>query len=179
MQVTLRGNQQLDLISVDSPAIKQLQLDTLPHDPVRLRLQSKSTTREELSIRQTILRTAVGRNTRHEQVLAKIQGGDNFRVDIPSTAREVSVEALIDGQVEAGATRTEFADRDTAGRQTQSRRRFARLDCRHHAIRICRDRADVKAARRSGQSVLANRYPAGRSRCLGFADSWSIDDMEV
>ncbi len=98
MQVTLRGNQQLDLISLDSPAIKQLQLDAVPHDPVRLRLQSKSTTREELSIRQTILRTVVGRNTRHEQVLANIQGGDNFRVDLPSTAREVSVEALIDGQ---------------------------------------------------------------------------------
>lgn len=98
MQVTLRGNQQLDLVSPASPAIKQLQLDTLPHDPVRLRLQSKASTREELSIRQTILRTVVGRNTRHEQVLAKIQGGDSFRVELPSIAREVSVEALIDGQ---------------------------------------------------------------------------------
>jgi hypothetical protein len=98
MQVTLRGNQQLDLISMDSPANKPLQLDTLPHDPLRLRLQSKSNTREELSIRQTILRTVVGRNTRHEQVLANIQGGDNFRVDLPSTAREVSVEALVDRQ---------------------------------------------------------------------------------
>ncbi len=93
--------------------------------------------------------------------------------------REVSVEALIDGQSHTSATRREFADRDIARRQTQSHRRFAGLDCRHHAIRLCRDRADVKAARRSGQRVLANRYPAGRSRCLGFADSWSIDDLEV
>ena len=98
--VTLRGNQQLDLMSVDSPTTKMLQLDTLPHDPVRLRLQTKSNTRQELTIRQTILRTAVGRNTRHEQVVATVQGGNEFRVDVPSTAVEVSVEALIDGQGE-------------------------------------------------------------------------------
>jgi hypothetical protein len=98
MRVTLRGNQQFNLIPIDSPAITELDLETLPRDPMRLRLESKSTAREELSIRKTILRTTVGRNTRYEQVLARIQGGENFRVGLPDSAQEVSVEAFIDGQ---------------------------------------------------------------------------------
>lgn len=96
MQIEMRGSQQLDLISADAQTGTPLQLDSLPHDPIRLRLQTKTNSREELSIRQTILRTAIGRNTRHEQVMAKIQGGDQFRIGLPSTARDVSVEALVD-----------------------------------------------------------------------------------
>jgi hypothetical protein len=98
--ITLRGNQQFDLTSSDSPPLTQLDLDTLPRDPLRLKLQSLTTRREELSIRQTILRTAVGRYTRHEQVLASIQGGESFRVGLPASVGEISVEAFIDGEPE-------------------------------------------------------------------------------
>ena len=97
MRIALRGNQQLDLVALDSPSLPELELGQLPRDPVRLRLRSRLTAREELSIRRTILRTVVGRSTRHEQVLATIQGGDSFRVGLPQAAGEVSVQALIDG----------------------------------------------------------------------------------
>jgi hypothetical protein len=55
------------------------------------------TAREELTIRRTVLRTLVGRSTRHEQVVATVQGGDSFRVGLPEGTGEVSVQALIDG----------------------------------------------------------------------------------
>ncbi|MGI9473615.1 MAG: hypothetical protein ACR2NZ_18880 [Rubripirellula sp.] len=101
VRITLRGNQQLDLVSLDSPSISDVELAQLPREPVRLRLRSRLTAREELSIRQTILRTVVGHKTRHEQVLATIQGGDSFRVGLPEGAGEVSVQALIDGVSES------------------------------------------------------------------------------
>jgi hypothetical protein len=97
MKVTLQGNQRMDLVSVDSPMLGQLDLGQLPRDPLRLRLRSRLTAPEELSVRQTILRTVVGRGTRHEQVLATVQGGDHFRVGLPEGAGEVSVQAWIDG----------------------------------------------------------------------------------
>ncbi len=97
MRIALRGNQQLDLVSLDSPSLPDLELGQLPRDPVRLRLRSRLTAREELSIRRTILRTVVGRSTRQEQVLATIQGGDSFRVGLPEATGEVSVQAFIDG----------------------------------------------------------------------------------
>ncbi|MFK8111844.1 MAG: hypothetical protein AB8B91_06565 [Rubripirellula sp.] len=98
MKVSLRGNQQVDLVAADSPMTNELQFDRLPRDPIRLKLQSKLTQRDELTIREIVLRTAVGQSVRNEQVIAKIHGGDEFRVGLPSTAREVSVEAYIDNQ---------------------------------------------------------------------------------
>jgi hypothetical protein len=96
MPVVLRGNQQLNLVAVDSPASTGLEFETLPRDPIRLKLQSRMTRREELSISQMVLRTAVGRNMRHEQLLATIQGGEVFRVGLPATAGEISVDAYLD-----------------------------------------------------------------------------------
>jgi hypothetical protein len=100
MRINLRGNQQMDLVSLDAPTQADLELGQLPRDPVRLRLRSRLTAREELSIRRTILRTVVGRATRHEQVLATVQGGDSFRVGLPVGTGEVSVQALLDGESE-------------------------------------------------------------------------------
>lgn len=97
LQVSLRGNQQFDLVSLDAPALSDLVLGQLPRDPVRLRLRSRLTAREELSIRRTALRTVVGRNTRHEQVMATVQDGDSFRVGLPELTGELSVQAFIDG----------------------------------------------------------------------------------
>ncbi|MGI9471421.1 MAG: hypothetical protein ACR2NZ_07820 [Rubripirellula sp.] len=97
MQVTLRGSQQLDLVSADRDGTNRLELVSLPRDPLRLKLQTRLTAREELAVRQTVLRTVVGRNMRHERVLAQIQGGESFRVGLPDTAQDVSVRAFIDG----------------------------------------------------------------------------------
>lgn len=97
MRIALRGNQQLDLASLDAPSSPDFEVGQLPRDPLRLRLRSRLTAREELSIRRCILRTVVGRTTRHEQVMATIQGGDSFRVRLPEQSGEVSVQAMIDG----------------------------------------------------------------------------------
>lgn len=94
--ISFQGSQQLELTSVDSPGVSRIELERLPRDPLRLRLESKLTAREELSIRKMVLRTMVGRNTRFEQVLATIQGGENFQVGLPESARGELVEAFID-----------------------------------------------------------------------------------
>lgn len=98
INVSLRGTGEMELLSAVSPATNEIVLDSLPPDPLRLRLRSRQTLREELSINRVVLRTNVGRNTRHEQVLANVQGGDSFRVRLPANIGDVSVEGLIDGQ---------------------------------------------------------------------------------
>jgi hypothetical protein len=97
MKVTLQGNQRMNLVSVDSPLLGQLELGQVPRDPLRLRVRSRLTAPEELAVRQAILRTVVGRTTRHEQVLVTVQGGESFRVGLPEGTGEVSVQAWIDG----------------------------------------------------------------------------------
>ncbi len=98
MGVTLRGDQGFDLVSADRQRQKRLDLVTFPRDPLRLRLLSRLTSQEELTVQKTVLRTVVGRNLRHESVYAKVQGGGRFQVGLPSDAVDVSVQALIDGE---------------------------------------------------------------------------------
>ncbi len=97
MGVTLRGDQRLDLVSADRQTKSPLDLVTFPRDPLRLKLLSRLTSPEELTVRKTVVRTVVGRNLRQESVHAKVQGGDSFRVGLPADATDVSVQAFIDG----------------------------------------------------------------------------------
>ncbi len=99
VRINLSGNEQLDLTAVDSPSKFAFELGALPRDPLRVRLESRQIKPEELSIGTTILRTVTGRRTRYEQVLATIQGGDQFRIGLPSSPGELLVEAFIDGEV--------------------------------------------------------------------------------
>lgn len=96
VRVSLRGNQQYELTSTDRPPTSILELDTLPRDPLRLRLQSRAVTTEDITVRQALLRSIIGRSTRQEQVIAAIQGGETFRVELPSDAPEVSTLATLD-----------------------------------------------------------------------------------
>lgn len=97
MGVMLRGDQGFDLVSADRQRQKRMDLVTFPRDPLRLRLLSRLTSPEELTVQKTVLRTIVGRNLRHESVHAKVQGGDSFQVGLPADVAEVSVQAFIDG----------------------------------------------------------------------------------
>ena len=98
MGVTLRGDQGFDLVSADRQRQKRLDLVTFPRDPLRLKLLSRLTSQEELTVQKTVLRTVVGRNLRHESVYAKVQGGGRFQVGLPSDVADVSVQAFIDGK---------------------------------------------------------------------------------
>ncbi len=98
MRVNLRGNQQFDLTSTQSVPTSTMDLESLPRDPLRVRLQSRLVTTDDITIRQALLRTVVGRLTRHEQVIARVQGGDTFQVELPFDTPEVSVEASIDDE---------------------------------------------------------------------------------
>ena len=97
MDVTLIGDQGFDLVSADRQRQKRLALVTFPRDPLRLKLLSRLTSPEELTVQKTVLRTVVGRNLRHESVYAKVQGGGSFQVGLPSDIADVSVQAFIDG----------------------------------------------------------------------------------
>ncbi len=95
VRIALVGSPETELISSEAAA-GELRLDALPPDPIRLRMRSRNTAREELSISQAVLRTAVGLNTRHEQLLLKIRGGDDLRIGLPSGLGNVAVEAYVD-----------------------------------------------------------------------------------
>ncbi len=96
--ILLRGDERRELIADDSPGTNPLSLDTLPRDPVRVRLRTLATASRDLAVRQAIMRTAIGGELRHEQVLANVQGGDSFEVSLPLTAEKVVVEARVDGE---------------------------------------------------------------------------------
>ena len=104
--VEISGNVRIELR--DTPATELLSasaentmvLEALPPDPIRLRVRSRVIAREELSVTQMVLRTAVGRSIRHEQVLAKIQGGETFKVGLPPGTRNLTHEAWIDDRRE-------------------------------------------------------------------------------
>lgn len=103
IDVELEGNQRFSLVAIDSPGSSDLQLDSLPRDPVLLRLNPRQTSRQELSVQQSILTTVVGRQTRHEQLLARVQRGEQFRVGLPksiagTSIKEISVRGFIDGE---------------------------------------------------------------------------------
>ncbi len=98
MNFALEGDQRFDLVSVDSSADSNLQLEVIPRDPILLRIKPRQMLREQLAVRQSVLTTVVGRQTRHEQVLANVQGGERFVVGIPESVDEVSVEGFVDGE---------------------------------------------------------------------------------
>lgn len=98
MGVTLRGDQGFELVSADRQRQKRLDLVTFPRDPLRLKLLSRLSSQEELTVQKTVLRTVVGRNLRHESVYAKVQGEGRFQVGLPSDVADVSVQAFIDGK---------------------------------------------------------------------------------
>jgi hypothetical protein len=97
INVTFEGDQRFNLVSVDSSAANKLQMEVLPRDPILVRVTPRRLLRENLSIRQSVLTTVVGRRTRYEQVLAQVQGGERFVVGIPESVSEISVEGFIDG----------------------------------------------------------------------------------
>ncbi len=97
LKVGFQGNQNFELSPIDAPGTSDLQLDSLPRDPILLRVKPRQNSRQQLSIRQAILRTVVGHRTRHEQLLAWVQGGDQFRVGLPESTTGISVEGFIDG----------------------------------------------------------------------------------
>jgi hypothetical protein len=102
IDVVLEGNQRFDLVSAEAPGDTSLQLETLPRDPILIRLKPRENFHESLAIQQSILTTVIGRQTRHEQIVARVQGGDQFRIQLPAKIGEladsaIAVEGFIDG----------------------------------------------------------------------------------
>lgn len=96
MGVSLRGDQQLELVATNASGASELELESLPRDPLSVRLRSRAVALQDLSVRRAVLRTAVGPEARHEQVLATVDGGGAFEVGLPPQAGDVVVEAFVD-----------------------------------------------------------------------------------
>ena len=115
IEVTLRGDSRNDLIAMDSrktglPDTKFLHtkvLDSLPREPLRLRLRPHQSRQQDLSIEQLVIRSAIGRRTRYEQILARIRQGSELRFRVASLktdrrvgddpTQDLSIEAFVDG----------------------------------------------------------------------------------
>ncbi len=95
--VSLAGDSKTSLLSANSPARSELSFQSLP-DQVRLRMSPKTTLQDDLSIRKAVLRSAIGDSTRHEQLIALVQGGDALELGLPSDVSDVEYEAYVDSQ---------------------------------------------------------------------------------
>ncbi len=94
--VLLSGNQQTELHAADTPSRTVLTFSEPPREPIRIRLFKRTASEQELTVRRAVLRTAVGKNTRYEQVLAAVQGGDTFRVGMSDAVSNLTAEAYVD-----------------------------------------------------------------------------------
>ncbi len=95
--VSLSGSRDTDLYAADSPGRTSLQFGEPPREPIRIRLVKRASREQELTVYRAVLRTAVGNNTRHEQVLALARGGDAFRVSVADDVNLIA-EASVDRQ---------------------------------------------------------------------------------
>ena len=96
--VLLRGDDARELVAEETPGSNPIRLDALPRGPIRVRARGLSTATPDLMIRQLIVRTAIGTDVTHEQVLANVIGGERFEAALPSVADGVTVEARVDGE---------------------------------------------------------------------------------
>ncbi|NND96424.1 MAG: hypothetical protein HKN47_03735 [Pirellulaceae bacterium] len=95
--VTVQGDSSNDLYAADSQSRSEAIFQTLP-DQVRVRLAKRTTSQDDLAIRKAVLRSAVGTATRHEQLLAQIQGGESLDLGLPVGLSDVDYEAFVDGE---------------------------------------------------------------------------------
>ena len=95
--VTLAGDSTSDLVAADSRTPSVMKFSSLP-DEVRLRLAKRTSSQSELAIRKAVLRSAIGKTTRHEQLLAQVQGGETLDLGIPGGIDEIYVDAFVDQQ---------------------------------------------------------------------------------
>lgn len=94
--VDLEGNEKFDLQVADRPSMTSLQFAEPPRDPIRVRLITRSANERDLSIERAVMRSAIGSNVRQEQVLAKVKGGEAFRVTLLQPNKNPKVEAFLD-----------------------------------------------------------------------------------
>jgi hypothetical protein len=76
---------------------RYLALDQLPREPIRVRVRSQATDVQDLDVEQMLLRSAVGEQTRKEQIFATIRRGSEFRIQVEDL-NEMKVEAFIDSK---------------------------------------------------------------------------------
>lgn len=110
IKILLRGDVEADLISgnsegstesqISTDEVQTLELESLPREPLRLRLRPRVIAGRQrgLSIQRAILRTAVGRNTRYEQLIATVHGDDALGIELPIDASDVPHKAIVDGE---------------------------------------------------------------------------------
>ena len=101
MNIALNGNQNFDLKVADSPSNGTLKLGEAPREPIRVRLTPKTVRQQDLTIQKAVIRSAVGQSVRYEQVLASVQGGDEFRVWTSGMIVNLESDARVDGQATA------------------------------------------------------------------------------
>ena len=96
MSVSLRGDGVTEVTTDDAMGARRIELDSLPRNPLAVRLHSRASASRDLSIRRAVIRTAVGYEFRHEQVVAVVHGGDTFEVGLPAASDDIVVEAIVD-----------------------------------------------------------------------------------
>ncbi len=93
--VSTQGDSVTSLFAADTTSQTRIQFQAIP-DRVRIRMTKLSADQNDLAIRKAVLRSAVGSNSRYEQFLALIQGGDSLDLSLPDEVGDVRFEAKID-----------------------------------------------------------------------------------
>ncbi len=115
MVVMLRGDQGMELAAQDSLAAPdsqarwsdELTLTAAPVAELPLRLRHIDQRQDDVYVRRAVLRTALGRSTQHEHLIASVEGGGQFRLPLSG----VPANALVRGSVDSVPTEV-FRDSD-------------------------------------------------------------------
>ena len=97
--VNLEGDQQRTLSFIDSPNIQRSEFSQVPRERIRLRLTVDKKGTSELVLGQAIIRSLMGSNARHDQILARATGGDVYEVNLRANPESVTIQAFVDEEL--------------------------------------------------------------------------------
>ena len=97
MKIQLRGSQQYEIRGNFDSLNNEIQLETLPQQPVVLQLLPKASSSNELRIGKTLIRTAINEVAQHDQIIAQLSGSGELRIELRDSDG-TKTDVLINGQ---------------------------------------------------------------------------------
>lgn len=97
MVIQLRESQEYDIRGNFDSLNNEIQLETLPQQPVVLQLLPKASSSNELQIGKTLIRTAINEVAQHDQIIAQLSGSGELRIELRDP-EGTKTDVLINGQ---------------------------------------------------------------------------------
>ena len=97
--INLQADQQRRLVLMDQAGEQSLEFPQIPREPLRLRLATPEKPDKKMVVGPTVLRSVLGSSVRHDQILAKVTGGNSYEFSLRVDPALTTVKCFLDGQL--------------------------------------------------------------------------------